>query len=195
MANSRSAARAASAADATPEGPRVLKKYPNRRLYDTRTSSYITLADVKTMVLAGQDFVVRDAKSGEDLTRAILLQIILEEETGGVPIFSQQMLSQIIRFYGHAMQGMMGTYLEKNLQTFTDMQLRLAEQSKGLYDAQGLSPEAWTQFLQGQAPMMQGLMGSYLEQSKTAFQQMQEQMAKQAETLLAGVPGFVPPKK
>jgi polyhydroxyalkanoate synthesis repressor PhaR len=195
MATSRKAAGAAAAADAAPDGPRVLKKYPNRRLYDTRTSSYITLADVKGMVLGGQQFVVRDAKSGDDLTRSILLQIILEEETGGVPIFSTQTLSQIIRFYGHAMQGMMGTYLEKNLQTFTDMQLRLAEQSKGLYGAQGLTPEAWTQFLQGQAPVMQGLMGNYLEQSKTAFQQMQDQMAKQAETLLAGVPGFVPPAK
>jgi polyhydroxyalkanoate synthesis regulator protein len=112
-----------------------------------------------------------------------------------MPIFSTQMLSQIIRFYGHAMQGMMGTYLEKNLQTFTDMQLRLAEQSKGLYEGKAMGPEAWTQFLQGQAPMMQGLMSSYLEQSKTAFQQMQDQMAKQAETLLAGVPGFVPPTK
>jgi polyhydroxyalkanoate synthesis repressor PhaR len=195
MATSRKAAGAAAAADAPADGPRVLKKYPNRRLYDTRTSSYITLADVKGMVLGGQNFVVRDAKTGDDLTRAILLQIILEEETGGVPIFSTQTLSQIIRFYGHAMQGMMGTYLEKNLQTFTDMQLRLAEQSKGLYSGQGLTPEAWTQFLQGQAPVMQGLMGTYLEQSKTAFQQMQEQMARQAEALLAGVPGFVPPTK
>jgi polyhydroxyalkanoate synthesis regulator protein len=111
-----------------------------------------------------------------------------------VPIFSTQMLSQIIRFYGHAMQGMMGTYLEKNLQAFTDMQLRLAEQSKGLYDAQALNPEAWAQFLQGQTPMMQGLMGAYLEQSKAVFQQLQEQMAKQAETLLAGVPRFTPPE-
>jgi polyhydroxyalkanoate synthesis repressor PhaR len=174
---------------------RVLKKYPDRCLYDTETSSYITLADVKRMVLAGQDFVVRDVKSGEDLTRSILLQIILEEETGGVPIFSTQMLSQIIRFYGNAMQGLMGTYLEKNLQAFTEMQLRLAEQSKKLYEPHGLNPEAWSQFLQGQAPMMQGLMGNYLEQSKAVFQQLQEQMAKQAETLLAGVSGFAAPRR
>ena len=92
------------------------------------------LADVKQMVLDFVDFQVIDAKSGEDLTRSILLQIILEEETGGVPMFSTQMLAQIIRFYGHAMQGMMGSYLEKNLQTFTDIQAKLAEQSKGLYD-------------------------------------------------------------
>ena len=79
-------------------GPRVLKKYPNRRLYDTQLSSYITLADVKAMVLTGEHFEVRDAKTGDDLTRSILLQIILEEETGGVPIFSAPMLSQLIRF-------------------------------------------------------------------------------------------------
>ena len=177
------------------DGPRVLKKYPNRRLYDTQSSSYITLADVKQMVMEGDAFVVREAKSGEDLTRSILLQIILEEETGGVPIFSTQMLSQIIRFYGHAMQGMMGSYLEKNLQTFTDIQARFAEQSKGLYDPKAMNPELWTQFLQGQAPAMQGLMGNYLDQSKAMFLQMQEQMAKQAESLFPGVAGFVPPKR
>jgi polyhydroxyalkanoate synthesis repressor PhaR len=168
-------------------GPRVLKKYPNRRLYDTHASSYITLADVKKMVLSGQDFVVRDAKTGDDLTRSILLQIILEEETGGVPMFSSQMLAQIIRFYGHAMQGMMGSYLEKNLQTFTEIQNKLAEQSKGLYDPKVMSSELWTQFLNGQAPVVQGLMGNYLEQSKQLFVQLQDQMAKQAETLFPGI--------
>jgi polyhydroxyalkanoate synthesis repressor PhaR len=191
MTTTRRAAKPSTdAATATAEGEdtgtRVLKKYPNRRLYDTQSSSYITLADVKQMVLAGDGFVVRDAKTGEDLTRSILLQIILEEETGGVPIFSTQMLSQIIRFYGHAMQGMMGSYLEKNLQTFTEMQQRLADQTKGLYDPKAMSPELWTQFLNGQAPVMQGLMGNYLEQSKTLFLQMQEQMTKQAETLFPG---------
>jgi polyhydroxyalkanoate synthesis repressor PhaR len=185
--------RVASAADST-SGPRILKKYPNRRLYDTQLSTYITLADVKAMVLTGEHFEVRDAKSGEDLTRSILLQIILEEETGGVPIFSAQMLAQIIRFYGNAMQGMMGSYLEKNLQTFTDIQNRLAEQSKGLYDPAKQSPEMWTQFLNGQAPVVQGLMGNYLDQSRQMFLQMQEQMAK-AGTLFPGMPGFTPPKR
>ncbi len=183
----------ASAADST-SALRILKKYPNRRLYDTQLSTYITLADVKAMVLTGEHFEVRDAKSGEDLTRSILLQIILEEETGGVPIFSAQMLAQIIRFYGNAMQGMMGSYLEKNLQTFTDIQNRLAEQSKGLYDPAKQSPEMWTQFLNGQAPAVQGLMGNYLDQSRQMFLQMQEQMAK-AGTLFPGMPGFTPPPK
>ena len=172
----------------------LVKKYPNRRLYDTQLSTYITLADVKAMVLSGEHFEVRDAKSGDDLTRSILLQIILEEETGGVPIFSAQMLAQIIRFYGNAMQGMMGSYLEKNLQTFTDIQNRLAEQSKGLYDPAKQSPEMWTQFLNGQAPVVQGLMGNYLDQSRQMFLQMQEQMAK-AGTLFPGMPGFTPPKR
>ena len=199
MAATRRPTKASAEAAASPQAEdstvRVLKKYPNRRLYDTQSSSYITLADVKQMVMEGDAFVVRDAKSGEDLTRSILLQIILEEETGGVPIFSTQMLSQIIRFYGHAMQGMMGSYLEKNLQTFTDIQARFAEQSKGLLDPKAMNPELWTQFLQGQAPAMQGLMGNYLEQSKAMFLQMQEQMAKQAESLFPGMAGMNTPKR
>jgi polyhydroxyalkanoate synthesis repressor PhaR len=190
MATARSGKSASKAEETT--GLRVLKKYPNRRLYDTRSSSYITLADVKTMVLEAQEFEVRDAKTGEDLTRSILLQIILEEETGGVPMFSTAALSQIIRFYGHAMQGVMGAYLEKNMQSFTELQSKFAEQSKGL----PFSPEAWTQFMTAQNPVMQNLMGGYLEQSKTLFEQMQEQM-KQAGALfpgMAGMPGF-PGKK
>ena len=139
--------------------------------------------------------MVRDAKTGEDLTRSILLQIILEEETGGVPMFSAQALAQIIRFYGNAMQGMMGSYLEKNLQAFTDIQARFAEQSKGLYDAKVMAPELWSKFLAGQGPVVQGMMGNYLEQSKTMFVQMQEQLTQQAETLFPGVPGFKPPKR
>jgi polyhydroxyalkanoate synthesis repressor PhaR len=183
--------RSPTAAASSVASPRVLKKYPNRRLYDTQSSSYITLADVKRMVLAGEDFEVRDAKSGDDLTRSILLQIILEEETGGVPMFSTQMLSQIIRFYGHAMQGMMGSYLEKNLQTFVELQSRFAEQGKGLVDPKAFTPEVWAQFMSGQGPVMQGLMGNYLEQSKKLFTQLQEQMATQGTGIF---PAF-PPKR
>jgi polyhydroxyalkanoate synthesis repressor PhaR len=169
--------------------PRVLKKYPNRRLYDTHTSSYITLVDVKQMVLDNEDFVVRDAKTGEDLTRSILLQIILEEETGAAPFFSAPMLTQMIRSYGHAMQGLMGTYLEKNMQAFIDLQKRLAE-GAGSYDPQALTnPEAWAQLMNMQAPVMQNMMSSYLEQSRNLFQQMQEQMQKQAAQAASLFPG------
>ena len=185
------AAAAAPAATETGSSLRVLKKYPNRRLYDTRSSSYITLADVKQMVLAAESFEVRDAKTGEDLTRSILLQIILEEESGGVPMFSAQTLAHIIRFYGHSMQGMMGTMLEKNLQAFAELQGRMLEQSRGLYDPKHLTPEAWTQFMSGQAPVLQDLMSSYLEQSRGLFEQMQ----RGPGALFPGMPGFGPPPK
>ncbi len=161
--------------------PRVIKKYPNRRLYDTDTSAYITLTEVKNLVMDSTDFVVRDAKTNEDLTRSILLQIILEEEAGGAPMFTEAVLSNIIRFYGNAMQSFMGSYLEKNVQSFMDLQLKMSEQSKGL------TPEAWAQFVNAQSPAMQGMMGSYVEQSKTVFTQMQEQMQKQSEQVLAAL--------
>ncbi|WP_297908414.1 polyhydroxyalkanoate synthesis repressor PhaR [Thiomonas sp.] len=173
---------------------RVIKKYPNRRLYDTETSAYITLADVKALVMEAQRFIVQDAKTGADLTRSILLQIILEEEAGGVPMLSTAMLEQLIRFYGHAMQGMMGSYLEKTVQTFIDIQGKLAEQSRGLYDSGSFSPEMWSQFLSGQAPMLQGMMGNYLEQSKKLYVQMQEQMQQQAKQMM-GAFQAPPPKK
>ena len=159
-------------------GVRIIKKYPNRRLYDTNSSSYITLAQVRELVMHRERFVVRDAKTGDDLTRSILLQIILEEEAGGAPMFTQDMLANIIRFYGHAMQGFMGSYLEKNIQAFMEIQAKLAEQSSGL------NPELWAQFMHMQSPMMQGMMGNYLEQSKNMFLQAQEQMSKQTEQML-----------
>ena len=179
MSRSRASA-STTKAPATPPGgeKRVIKKYPNRRLYDTSSSSYITLAQVRELVMAQEAFVVRDAKSGEDLTRSILLQIILEEEAGGAPMFTEAVLAHIIRFYGHALQGFMGTYLEKNIQAFIEIQAKLAEQSTGL------SPESWAQFMSMQSPMMQGMMGNYLEQSKTMFLQMQEQMTRQTEQML-----------
>ena len=178
-----------------PQGPasspvRVIKKYPNRRLYDTQNSSYITLADVKQMVLAGDDFEVRDAKTAEDLTRSILLQIILEEESGGVPMFTAQTLSQIIRLYGHAMQGVMGSVLEQNMASFTELQGKFIAQSAGLYDPKNLSPELWMKFLSGQPPGLPGLMGSYVEQGRAMLEQMQ-----QAGKLFPGMSGFPPAKK
>ena len=163
-------------------GPvRIIKKYPNRRLYDTETSAYITLAEVRRLVMSSTHFVVRDAKTNEDLTRSILLQIILEEEAGGAPMFTEAVLSNIIRFYGDAMQSFMGAYLEKNVQSFMDLQVKMAEQSKGL------SPEMWAQFMNAKSPMMQGMMGAYVEQSKNVFTQMQEQMQKQSQQMLTAL--------
>jgi len=169
--------------------PRIIKKYPNRRLYDTETSSYITLADVKKLVLEPVAFKVEDAKTHEDLTRAILLQIILEEETAGAPMFSSDMLSQIIRFYGNAMQGMMGSYLEKNIHTFIEMQKRLQDQSRQVYGENPmLNSDAWNEFIKMQGPAMQGLMGTYLEQSASAFMEMQQNLQKQTRNLFGNFP-------
>ncbi|MDH5536365.1 MAG: polyhydroxyalkanoate synthesis repressor PhaR [Betaproteobacteria bacterium] len=168
---------------------RTIKKYPNRRLYDTETSSYITLADVKKLVLDHVDFKVEDAKTKENLTRAILLQIILEEETAGAPMFSSDMLSQIIRFYGNAMQGMMGSYLEKNIHTFIDIQKRLQDQSRQMYGQNPmLNSETWSEFVKMQGPAIQGLMGRYLEQSANAFLEMQNQLQQQTRNLFTNFP-------
>ena len=173
---------------------RLIKKYPNRRLYDTKTSSYITLADVKQMVHRQEEFHVVDAKSGEDLTRSILLQIILEEEsTGGLPMFSSDLLSQLIRFYGNAMQGVMGTYLERNIRAFQDMQKTMQEQSQKMYgDGSRGAQDLWAQFMNLQGPAMQSLMQAYMEQSQKMFSQFQEQMQSQARNMFSGLsfPGF-----
>jgi len=111
---------------------RIIKKYPNRRLYDTKISSYITIEDVRQLIVDGEDFEVRDAKSGEDLTRQVLLQIIAEHEQDGEPMLSTQLLSQIIRFYGDSLQGFMGNYLERSMQVFLDQQQQFRQQMGGL---------------------------------------------------------------
>jgi polyhydroxyalkanoate synthesis repressor PhaR len=168
---------------------RVIKKYPNRRLYDTANSGYITLADVKQMVLEFIDFQVIDAKSGDDLTRGILLQIILEEESAGMPMFSSEMLSQMIRFYGNALQGIMGNYMEQNVKAFLVIQNKLQDQAKQIYgDKMLLTPDLWKQFLQMQAPAMQGMLGNYLEQNAKLFMDMQQRMQDQTRGLFTSFP-------
>jgi polyhydroxyalkanoate synthesis repressor PhaR len=167
---------------------RLIKKYPNRRLYDTQTSSYITLADVKELVLKHEDFQVVDAKSGEDLSRQILLQIILEEESTGAPMFSHDVLTQFIRFYGDAMQGIMGNYLERNIQAFLEIQKSIQDQSKQLYGDPSKATELWSQFLTFQGPAMQSLMATYMEQSKAMFKQMQDQLQTQTRSMFSTFP-------
>ena len=166
---------------------RIIKKYPNRRLYDTETSAYITLADVKALVLQYKDFQVQDAKSGEHLTRAILLQIILEEESGGVPMFSTSMLANIIRYYGHAMQGLMGSYLERSIGAFHEAQKRFQEQAEHLYgDLPKMPAEAWNPLISGQP--IPNVMGGYLEKGAKAVIDMQEELRNQALKLFSGFP-------
>ena len=155
--------------------PRLIKKYPNRRLYDTHTSSHLTLSDIRQLVINEIPFQVVDAKSGEDLTRSILMQIIQEAESDGEPIFSSDMLKGIIRFYG-PFQGMLGSYLEKSIQTVIDVQTQTGVQSS----------QAWSEFMHKQVPVMQALMGQYVDQSKKLYLNTQN---------LFGVFGGIPPSK
>jgi len=154
---------------------RTIKKYPNRRLYDTATSAYVTLSEIKKLVMQAAPMVVVDAKTGADLTRSILLQIILEEESAGAPMFSEAVLYNIIRFYGHTMQGHMGSYLESHVQSFMDWQSKLGESSPNL------SPEVWAQFMQWQAPLMHNMFSGLADPSQNVMAQMQEQMQKQIQ--------------
>src|SRR5882724_3184541 len=109
---------------------RIIKKYPNRRLYDTEISRYITLEEVRQLVLQGVKFRVLDKRNKEDITRSILLQVIAEQEEGGNPIFRTELLTHIIRFYGNPMQSSMGRYLEASMQLFMEQQHRFTEQLK-----------------------------------------------------------------
>ena len=112
--------------------PRIIKKYPNRRLYDTELSKYITLEDVRRLVRDGVDFVVRDSQTDEDLTRSILLQVIAEQEAGGEPIFTTPVLMQIIRFYGDAVQGLAADFLQRSLLAFGRQQQLFRRQLEDL---------------------------------------------------------------
>lgn len=111
---------------------RVIKKYPNRRLYDTVESRYITLSDIRKLVMDKVDFTVVDKKSQEDITRSILLQVISEQEHDGEPLMSQDFLAQVIRSYGGAMQTMVGSYLEQSLKLFTGQQAQMRDRMRSM---------------------------------------------------------------
>ncbi|MBF2759297.1 MAG: polyhydroxyalkanoate synthesis repressor PhaR [Ectothiorhodospiraceae bacterium AqS1] len=118
---------------------RIIKKYPNRRLYDTEISKYVTLTDVRDLVFRQTPFQVRDARSDEDITRSILLQIIMEQEEGGTPIFSEQVLEKIIRFYGGSLQGAVTSYLERSLSLFVDQQAGFQRQMQAMISSDPIS--------------------------------------------------------
>ncbi len=146
----------------SPDNLRIIKKYPNRRLYDSHTSSHVTLVDIRRLVQEQEPFQVVDAKSGEDITRSILLQIIQEAESDGDPIFSSTMLKNIICFYG-PFQGVLGSYLDESIQSVIDIQSQTGSQSS----------QAWSDFMQGQAPIMQDMMRQYVEQSRDLYMNTQ----------------------
>jgi polyhydroxyalkanoate synthesis repressor PhaR len=157
---------------------RIIKKYPNRRLYDTEISSYITLEEVRQLVTDGEQFEVRDAKSGEDLTRSVLLQIISEHEEHGQPMFTTNLLSQVIRFYGDSLQGFMGSYLEKSLQVFLDQQHQFRSQLNNIL---------------GQTPW--SMLNDMTERNVDLWKSLQQGFLTAAANSVqrAGPPGAAPP--
>lgn len=142
--------------------PRLIRKYTNRRMYDTHTSTHVNVNDIRQLVIDEIPFQVVDTKSGEDITRSILLQIIQEAENDGEPIFSSEMLKGIIRFYG-PLQGMLGSYLEQSIQTVVDLQTQASAQSS----------QAWSEFMRQQGPVTNDLMNEYMERSKKLYQSTQ----------------------
>ena len=143
--------------------PRIIKKYPNRRLYDTEVSRYVTLEDVRNLVLEEVPFQIRDARTNEDLTRSILLQIIMEQEADGEPMFSEQVLVNIIRSYGDSLQGMMASYLERSLNLFLEQQARVQDQVKTVMGNDPLS-----------------MMREITERNLSIWQEMQEGLLRAA---------------
>lgn len=114
------------------EKPRVIKRYPNRRLYDTVESRYVTLADIRRLVLDRVDFTVVEQRTGQDITRAMLLQVIAEQEHDGEPLMSTDFLAQLIRAYGGAMQAFVGSYLEQSLKLFMAQQHQIRDRMRSM---------------------------------------------------------------
>lgn len=140
---------------------RIIKKYPNRRLYDVGISAYVTLEDIRRLVREGVQFRIIDAKTEEDITRSILLQVILEQEEQGKPIFSREILEQLIRTYGDAMQGFMTSYLEQSMAVFLKQQKLMEEQMASLIQT---------------GPM--AVFGDLARQNLKIWQSMQESLLK-----------------
>jgi polyhydroxyalkanoate synthesis repressor PhaR len=121
---------------------RVIKKYANRRLYDATASRHVTLEDLRKLIVAGEKIKIVDDKTGEDLTRPILLQIIADQEQFGQPILSTQTLESIIRFYGDSMQGFMGRYLDQSVQSFVQQQQAMQSQISKMMSGTPFAPLA-----------------------------------------------------
>jgi polyhydroxyalkanoate synthesis repressor PhaR len=153
--------------------PRIIKKYPNRRLYDTEISSYVTLEDIRQLVQDGEAFEVQDAKTQQDLTRSVLLQIITEREEQGQPLLTTNMLSQLIRFYGDSLQGFMGSYLERSMQIFLEQQTQFRTQLNTLL---------------GQSPW--AVMTDLTERNLQLWQQLQQGFGKPPPLVPPGSPGM-----
>ncbi len=164
---------------------RIIKKYQNRRLYDTATSTYIVLEDIKQIIVDGELVKVVDVKSEQEVTRSVLLQIILEEEINGMPMFSNDFLFQIIRFYGKAFQPSVSPFLEQGVDLFRKMQKQFYEQIRDAYGKEKLPSgvELWKEFMQQQSPQLEASIKDYVQNNTNAFLKMQEHLQQQTESM------------
>ncbi len=157
---------------------RIIKKYPNRRLYDTELSRYITLADVRELVLSGSEFRVIEANTEEDLTRSILLQIIIEQESGGEPLFTTEVLTKMIRFYGDNVQQAFTSYLEKSLALVAEQQKSMQDQMNVL----GANPvSAMSEITQRNLKVWADIQESFLKAAGTSQAPRQQKAAKESD--------------
>ncbi|MDD3267347.1 MAG: polyhydroxyalkanoate synthesis repressor PhaR [Burkholderiales bacterium] len=164
---------------------RIVKKYQNRRLYDTATSTYIILEDIKQMIIEGDTVKVIDVKSEKEVTRSVLLQIILDEEANATPIFSNDFLLQIIKFYGKAFQPAISPFLEQGIDMLKQTQKKFYTQLKNNpKENTGSNFEAWKDFWNQSGNTVQQNIFEYLSASTTNFLQMQEQINSQAENIM-----------
>ena len=154
------------------EQSRVIKRYPNRRLYDTVDSRYVTLADLRRLVLDRVDFTVLEQKTGVDITRSMLLQVIAEQEHAGEPIMSEDFLAQVIRAYGGAMQGFVGSYLEQSLKLFMAQQQQIRDRMRSMVGMDAL-----------------GAVASLAEQNLAQWKSLQERQSQGPESQRPGKAG------
>ena len=138
---------------------RLIKKYPNRRLYDTEESRYITLVDVQRLVREGSDIKVVDTQSGEDITRSILIQIITEQEASGNPLFTTDMLTRFIRFYDASMQDAFSSFLEQTLKLYTDQQEHMQAQLSRIVS--GNAVDTWTELAERNMELWREMQDSF----------------------------------
>lgn len=165
---------------------RIIKKYQNRRLYDVSTSTYVILEDIKQIIMDGEEIKVIDVKTEQDVTRTVLLQVLLDEEMHGAPIFSNEFLYQIIRFYGKAFQSSLSPFLEQGVDLFRRMQKKFYEQIRDVYGKEKLSSgvDLWKEFIEKQGPGIEETVREQMQISTNAFLKMQEQLQQQTRQLL-----------
>ncbi len=156
---------------------RVIKKYPNRRLYDTELSRYITLSDVRDLVINMVDFSIVDTQSKKDLTRNILLQIIMEQEAGGKPLFTNEILSRIIRYYGDSMQTAFTAYLDNSIDFFAEQQKQMQNQMSGSFSVNPM--QAMTEIMQKNIGLWRDMQERIVRQGNSSNPSLNEKKSQE----------------